>query len=397
MTGPTASFNYWPVPPVAGQTLTFTNQSQTDPTSTLAHLEYWWNFGDNTGTTADASPTHVYTADGVYTATLVANQIKNTTTDGSATTTAAITVAAPQVGPAPDSYSTGPNSQLSIDAGHGLLLNDAPMGNQQAPLQVVPIARGVTAQHGTVDVAADGSFVYSPPADYLGDDTFTYQTADQAGIKSDPATVTIGVGGVIAVDDTYTVSSGGSTWVLADRGVLANDRSDPDPHEALTAVRGQVGPQSGTIELASDGSFTYTPGSAAFTGQVTFTYVATGSTTGSDEGTVTLNVVAPPANDDAVNATDVTGASGTARGTTAGATVQDGEPMPWDVGLSEVGPSVWYRWTAPATGTVQFALTSSFASFLAAYPDSDGLPSASAELAASRQSISFEVPPTPRT
>jgi hypothetical protein len=392
VTGPTASFTFSPTAPLAGQTVTFTNQSQPDPsrtTSTNEHLVYTWDFGDSSPqVTTGVDAAHAYTAAGVYTATLAADEFSYTDPVGSATTTAAITVTAPQVGPAPDGYSTGPNSPLTIDASHGLLLNDAPTATQRSPIHVVAANRVSTAKGGVVNLSSDGSFAYTPPADYLGDDTFTYQTADDPGVTSDPVTVTIGVLGVIAVDDGYTVSSGGSTTVLADRGVLANDRSDPDP--TLTAVLGQTQPAHGSVALQSDGSFTYTPDDTGFTGQVSFSYVATGSTTGSDEGTVTLNVVAAPANDDALNAADVSGATGTARGSTAGATIEDAEPRPWDVDSSVVGQSVWYRWTAPSSGTVQFALTSSFASFLAAYPDPDGLPSASAELGASRQSISFD-------
>ena len=49
--------------------------------------------------------------------------------------------------------------------------------------------------HGSVELADDGSFTYTPQADFFGDDTFTYRASDGT-IESDLATVTIEVDGV---------------------------------------------------------------------------------------------------------------------------------------------------------------------------------------------------------
>src|SRR5262249_12823875 len=98
--------------------------------------------------------------------------------------------------------------------------------------------RVVTGQpsHGTVTVASDGSFTYTPQANFFGDDSFTY-IAQGLVTALPPTTVTIHVLPVndapIAVSDTYTFSAGGVT-AGANNGVLQND-SDPDG-DALTAV-----------------------------------------------------------------------------------------------------------------------------------------------------------------
>jgi len=60
------------------------------------------------------------------------------------------------------------------------------------------------------------------------------------------------------------------------------------------------------------------------------------------------NRLAPPANDDFANAQVLNGASGTTTGTTVNATRETREPVP---GLNPTR-SVWYRWQAPANGTV---------------------------------------------
>jgi uncharacterized repeat protein (TIGR03803 family) len=59
----------------------------------------------------------------------------------------------------------------------------------------------------------------------------------------------------------------------------------------------------------------------------------------------------PPANDNFANATPITGASGSTNGNNSGATLEPGEPVHADV---SGGRSVWFRWTAPATGNFSF-------------------------------------------
>jgi hypothetical protein len=60
---------------------------------------------------------------------------------------------------------------------------------------------------------------------------------------------------------------------------------------------------------------------------------------------------APPANDNFVNATVISGSSGSISGSTLLATKETGEPD--HAGISG-GHSIWYRWTAPASGAFTF-------------------------------------------
>jgi Bacterial pre-peptidase C-terminal domain len=87
-------------------------------------------------------------------------------------------------------------------------------------------------------------------------------------------------------------------------------------------------------------------------------------------GSVTLNwsQSAPPANDLFANAQIVFGSSGTATGSNVGATKESGEP---NHGGNAGGASIWYRWTAPATGTATIDTSgSSFDTLLAVYTGS---------------------------
>ena len=64
-----------------------------------------------------------------------------------------------------------------------------------------------------------------------------------------------------------------------------------------------------------------------------------------------MSPIGEPPNDHFQAAAPIGGESGTVHGEIYGASVQHGEPTPGGFGY---GASVWYRWTAPATGTWRF-------------------------------------------
>jgi uncharacterized repeat protein (TIGR01451 family) len=85
-----------------------------------------------------------------------------------------------------DNYNGVPSTQLVVAPAQGVLVNDKGLPAPTA----VPIS-GSTTQGGTVNLAADGSFTYDPPANFAnGSDTFTY-TATNGQAPNDTATVTI--------------------------------------------------------------------------------------------------------------------------------------------------------------------------------------------------------------
>ena len=93
---------------------------------------------------------------------------------------------------------------------------------------------------------------------------------------------------------------------------------------------------------------------------------ATITLTADEQVTCTFsNRVPPPANDAFVNAAVISGASGTVTGTNVNATKETGEP---NHGGFPGGKSVWYRWTAPSSGTATVTTCgSSYDTLLGAY------------------------------
>jgi VCBS repeat-containing protein len=90
----------------------------------------------------------------------------------------------------------------------------------------------------------------------------------------------------IARSDRYFAQPGAPLAVLAAGGLLANDR---DPDQDTLSVHVVHGPAHGTLELAPDGSFSYTPASG-FIGTDTFTYLANDGDFDSEITSVTIDV-----------------------------------------------------------------------------------------------------------
>ena len=166
-------------------------------------------------------------------------------------------------------------------AAPGVLANDQNPGGE--PLSAVLVAPPVD---GTLALAGDGSFTYTPTVDFATQDSFSYR-ADN-GLVSNVATVVIAIvdpdGPPVAVDDSYTTPVGQTLTVTAP-GVLGND-VNPQPG-SMTAVRA-AGPAHGTLTLNTNGSFTYTP-QAGYEGADSFTYRASNGQL-SDVATVTITV-----------------------------------------------------------------------------------------------------------
>ena len=267
-------------------------------------------------------------ADGSFTYTPAANfngsdLFTYRASDGTLTSnlaTVAITISAVNDTPtaADDAYSTGEDTTLTVDA-PGVLANDNDPDGDSLHTVV-----GSAPSHGTLTLDPDGSFAYTPAADYNGTDAFTYR-ANDGTLESNQATVTITItatnDGPTAADDAYTTAEDTALTVAAP-GVLAND-TDPDG-DTLSALAGSE-PSHGTLSRNANGSFTYTP-APNYNGSDSFTYRANDGKLESSPATVTIMVSpvndAPTAADDAYS----TGEDTALTATTPGVLANDGDP-----------------------------------------------------------------------
>ena len=187
-----------------------------------------------------------------------------------------------------DSYSTSEGLVLNVSAANGLLANDSDV--ESNPLTAVVRSQ---PSNGVLALNTDGSFTYTPNSGFSGTDQFRYGADD--GSDETEGTVTIVVDSSIGEnDETYTVNEDASLIVNAAQGVLAND---PGANEATLITA----PAAGTLNLASDGSFEYTP-PGNFSGLATFTYEASDGASNTTTSTASITVVevndAPVAVDD---------------------------------------------------------------------------------------------------
>jgi len=135
------------------------------------------------------------------------------------------------------------------------------------------VSRSASSAGGTVQIAADGqSILYSPPAQFVGQDVFTY-TYENSGGERDIATVVVDVRLVfsnpLAIDDSFNVATNAIALPL---NVLANDIEGPGG--ALSILSVTQPDKGGQITIGPGGkSLLYTP-PTGFGGTELFTYLA---------------------------------------------------------------------------------------------------------------------------
>ncbi len=221
--------------------------------------------------------------------------------DGSADSDAtAVTIVVTPVADAPvgesDEFAGDEDTALVVDAANGLLAND---NDADGDPMTVSLVSGPAS--GALVLNPDGSFSYTPNADFYGNDSFVYQASDGT-LTSDPVTVTLTVApindGPVSVGDEYSTGEDTLLTVDAANGVLAND-SDVDGDTLTVSL--VSGTANGELTLNADGSFSYSP-NENFNGSDSFVYQASDGTLTGEATTVTIDVC--PANDAPTTAAD---------------------------------------------------------------------------------------------
>jgi FtsP/CotA-like multicopper oxidase with cupredoxin domain len=155
-----------------------------------------------------------------------------------------------------DTYKVTEDLALTVPETDGVLSNDTGLSGATAVSGPV---------HGSLVLNGDGSFTYTPNADYSGKDSFTYSASDEPNTNTYGARVTLNVSfendAPVAVADAYTNNVGSAISVAAP-GVLGND-ADADGDQLYAIL------DSGTVTLDPEGSF-----ETNASGVSNFTYIA---------------------------------------------------------------------------------------------------------------------------
>jgi uncharacterized repeat protein (TIGR01451 family) len=184
-----------------------------------------------------------------------------------------------------DSYSASGNIRITV-AAPGVLANDSdPDG--VGPALTVTAGTFLSAQGGNVNLSADGSFTYNPPAGFEGSDSFTYTLDDGEG-NTDTGTVTITVSGMI--------------WFVNNAASCPCDGRLTNPFNTLAAFQA-VNNGTGNNPAAGDNVFLYESG-VDYVGPVTL--LNNQKLIGQDAtaSLSTISGVTPPAGSDPLPATN---------------------------------------------------------------------------------------------
>ncbi len=183
-----------------------------------------------------------------------------------------------------DSYSIQEDGTLTVDVSSGLLATDMEIDGD---VSTVILVNGPS--NGTLHLSADGSFVYTPNANFSGTDTFSYKIND-GSMDSNVASVTITVspandGPMLTTNSGSTVVEGGADTI--DISELAV--TDVDNAAAQLTYSVGTGPAHGRLEFTTAPGVSVTTFSQADIAANRLTYVHDGSETTSDSFTFTVS------------------------------------------------------------------------------------------------------------
>ena len=201
-----------------------------------------------------------------------------------------------------DAFATDEDTPYTATLGvNDLLLNDMDLDGDTLTVNTTPVSG---PSNGTLLLNGDGTFTYTPNANFSGSDSFVYEVSDGNGGTAQ-ATVNITVNLInddpVAANDAFATDEDAPyTATLGVNDLLLND-TDLDGDTLTVNTTPVIGPSNGTLVLNGDGSFTYTP-NANFSGSDSFVYEVSDGNGGMAQATV--NITVNPINDDPVAAND---------------------------------------------------------------------------------------------
>lgn len=188
----------------------------------------------------------------------------------------------------------------SVNGGASSLLAndiDIDLPNDTLTFDTTPVTSVI---HGSLQLFANGTFQYTHDGSETISDSFQYRIHDALNRVS-VGTVAITVNPVndnpISRPDTIEVAEGGFVAALLNTAtsVLANDSDAESPNSVLNSTVA-IPPQHGTLNLNSDGTFSYQHnGSEMLTDSFTYRVTDPGTPTGSSQALVSIRII--PVND----------------------------------------------------------------------------------------------------
>jgi VCBS repeat-containing protein len=147
-------------------------------------------------------------------------------------------------------------------------------------------AVGTQPANGSVAVNADGTYVYTPKANYSGADSFTITASDgKGGSATQAVKVTVN-----AINDAPAFAAAEATPAAfnEDNALAGTVRATDIESDALTYAVG-TRPANGSVTVNTDGSYVYTP-KANYNGVDSFTVTASDGKGGTATQTVKLTI-----------------------------------------------------------------------------------------------------------
>ena len=187
-----------------------------------------------------------------------------------------------------DTYTINEDQTLQV-AAPGVL--DGDTDPDADPITAV-LASGPS--HGSLVLNANGSFIYTPAANYFGPDSFTYRASDGAA-QSNLATVSLTINPVndapVAVDDSASGAMGAAITFDGASGnpprLEANDTDVEGDPLSIASVQNAL---HGTAVVNADGTVTFTP-AAGYAGPASFEYTVRDVGGLSDVGLVQIDII----------------------------------------------------------------------------------------------------------
>ena len=192
-----------------------------------------------------------------------------------------------------DAFTTAENTALEIS---GLLENDTIDGYAR-----IKTFDSETMKGGEVVDNRNGTYTYTPPTDFMGEDSFEYtlcDNADSPNCSTASVVITITSADPVAVDDSYTTTEEKPLNITT----YTNNDQLLD-NAVVTSIDSEA--SSGSVTMQDDGDIVYTPADG-FTGDDSFTYTICDDdeTPSCSTATITITVIdegTPVANDDVVS------------------------------------------------------------------------------------------------